>query len=288
MDKSSGSSSRQSPGQVKSPLHQFACDPRTLRRAHAAVHRFVEHFDAEVEAAVRAAHGRQLAAIRRVEQSVRYLYSRYLLTDQAAGTSPKPQGLVLEPDFILVLKNLDAVSLAGCLSRLHDAIVALEPYDGVRFDRKPLGLQNAGGKAKTGKKANSESAAAGPEETTLAALELAGHELTRLFRSLAEWMAASSTTRAAQRKTPKGQPSGILTPPQVAEKLGVSADKVRGWISRGELNATDVAAEGSSRPRFRISPEDLAEFQKKRQPSKPPLKPPRRRKKDPHVIEFFK
>ena len=38
----------------------------------------------------------------------------------------------------------------------------------------------------------------------------------------------------------------MLTPPQVAELLGVSADKVRGWISKGELNATDVAAGGQS------------------------------------------
>ena len=116
MGKSSDSSSRQSAGQVKSPLHQFAFDPGTLRRAHAAVHRFVEHFDAEVEDAVHAARGRQLAAIRRIEQTGRYLHSRYLVTDQAAGTSPKPQGLIIEPDFVLALKTLDAAPLADCVS----------------------------------------------------------------------------------------------------------------------------------------------------------------------------
>ena len=51
-------------------------DPQALRRAHAAVHRFVEQFEAEVEDAVHSARARQLAAIKRVEQTVRYLHSR--------------------------------------------------------------------------------------------------------------------------------------------------------------------------------------------------------------------
>ena len=129
----------------------------------------------------------------------------------------------------------------------------------------------------------------GPEETALAALELAGQDLVGLFRGLAERLAASCTTRAARRKTPKAAPSGgMLTPPQVAKQLGVSPDKILAWIRKGELHATNVAAGSGGRPRYRISHEDLAEFQRKRQNVKPPPKPPRRRKKDPNVIEFFK
>ena len=79
----------------------------------------------------------------------------------------------------------------------------------------------------------------------------------------------------------------MLTPPQVAKQLGVSPDKVLDWIRKGELSATNVAA-GSGRPRYRISAEDLAKFQRTRQNVKPPPRPPRRPRKDPNVIEFFK
>jgi len=178
------------------------------------------------------------------------------------------------------MKGLDAATLADCLSAIHGAIAGLEPYDGVPFKRKPIGFRKAGGTA--------GAATAGPEDTALAALELAGQELVSLFRGLEKRLATSCTTGAARRKTPKAEPSGVLTPPQVAKQLGVSPDKVRGWIDKGELYATNVATGSGGRPRYRISEEDLAAFQRARQPSKPPPKPPRRKKKDPHVIEFFK
>jgi len=281
MGKSSSASEGQVPSSATNPLHDLARVPAAIRRAHAAVHRFVEQFEAEVEDAVHVARARQLAAIKRIEQTVRYLYSRYLIADQAAGTSPrKPRELVIEPDFVLALKALEAIPLAASLGAIHEAIVALEPFDGVRFNRKPVVLRTAGGKA--------ESVAAGPEETALAALELAGQDLIGLFRNLEERLAARCTTRVARRKPPKGAPSGMLTPPKIAERLGVSPDKVRGWTAKGELPATNVATGSGGRPRYRISETDLTEFQEKRQPSGPPPKPPRRRKKDPHVIEFFK
>ncbi len=83
----------------------------------------------------------------------------------------------------------------------------MEPYDGIRFDRKPLVLRNAAGKAETGKKASSESAAAESEETALATLELAGKELLGLFRGLADRLAENCTPQAARRKTPRGSRS---------------------------------------------------------------------------------
>ncbi len=232
MGKSSSASDRQPA--AKSPLCRVARDPRVLRRAHAAVHRFVEQIESEVEDAVNAARARQLAPIKRIEQTVRHLYSRYLLTDQAGGTR-KPRGLAIEPDFILAMKALEAAPLAGCLSAIHDAIAGLEQYEGVPFARKPIMLRHAGGKA--------ESIATGPEETALAALERVGHDLIGLFHGLTERLAENSTARAARQKKPKSAASGPLTPPKVAKRLGVSADKVRSWIAKGELNATNVAAE---------------------------------------------
>jgi len=80
----------------------------------------------------------------------------------------------------------------------------------------------------------------------------------------------------------------MLTPPQVAKQLGVSPDKIRGWIDKGELHATNVATGHGGRPRYRISEENMAAFKRARQPSKPPPKTPRRKKKDDSVIEFFK
>jgi excisionase family DNA binding protein len=177
------------------------------------------------------------------------------------------------------MKGLDAATLADCLSAIHGAIAALEPYDGVPFKRKPIGFRKAGGTA--------GAATAGPEEAALAALERAGHDLIGLFHGLEERLAASCTTRAARRKTPKAEPSGVLTPPKVAKQLGVSPDKILDWIRKGELNATNVATGSGGRPRYRISEEDLSAFQRARQPSKPPPASPRRKKIDPGSKEFY-
>lgn len=51
-----------------------------------------------------------------------------------------------------------------------------------------------------------------------------------------------------------------LSPPAVAERLGISPEKVISWIVSGELRAANVASRGSSRPRWRIAPESLDDF----------------------------
>ena len=79
----------------------------------------------------------------------------------------------------------------------------------------------------------------------------------------------------------------LLTPPQVAERFGVSPDKVRAWIASGELAATNVATRPSGRPRWRISAAALAAFEAARQGERPTPKPRRRRKRQPDVIQFF-
>jgi len=56
------------------------------------------------------------------------------------------------------------------------------------------------------------------------------------------------------------QVSEFLTPPQVAERLRVSREKVIGWILAGELKGCNLAAKSSSRPRYRVSEEDLTVF----------------------------
>ncbi len=78
----------------------------------------------------------------------------------------------------------------------------------------------------------------------------------------------------------------MLTPPQVAKRLGVSAEKIVNWIRSGELLAIDVAVRGSQRPRFRVDPIDLAVFLDQRAVTTAP-KASRRRRQNPAVTEYF-
>lgn len=55
----------------------------------------------------------------------------------------------------------------------------------------------------------------------------------------------------------------------VAERLGVKPDTVRGWIASGELTAINVSQTRGTLPRWRISPEALAEFEAGRCTIKP-------------------
>jgi excisionase family DNA binding protein len=78
-----------------------------------------------------------------------------------------------------------------------------------------------------------------------------------------------------------------LSTSDAADRLGVSVNKILGWIHSRELRALNVAARPGGRPRWRISPEDLAAFEAAR--SARPAPPPRgrRRRLDPSVIEYF-
>ena len=80
--------------------------------------------------------------------------------------------------------------------------------------------------------------------------------------------------------------SPYLSPPQVAKRLAVDAHKVIYWIKRGELRAVNVASETGCRPRYRISPADLAVFEASRMAGPQP-KVARRRRKNQNVTEFF-
>ncbi len=77
-----------------------------------------------------------------------------------------------------------------------------------------------------------------------------------------------------------------LTPPKLVRRMGVDANKIRLLIERGELTAINAATRLGGRPRWRIRPEDLAEFlQRRRSPAAPV--PRQRRRRSPDVIQFF-
>jgi excisionase family DNA binding protein len=77
-----------------------------------------------------------------------------------------------------------------------------------------------------------------------------------------------------------------FTVADVAARFRVSADKVRAWIRRGELRATNTADRRCRRPRFVISPSALADFERRRAATTPESpKPPRRKRTN--AVDFY-
>jgi hypothetical protein len=81
----------------------------------------------------------------------------------------------------------------------------------------------------------------------------------------------------------------FLTPPQVAERMGVKPSKVIGWIRAGELEAINAASSMAKQPRFRISLKALEQFEKNRTVSPPPKQQRTKhlREKPSDFIEYF-
>jgi hypothetical protein len=75
--------------------------------------------------------------------------------------------------------------------------------------------------------------------------------------------------------------------------LQVDICKVEAWIRAGELRAFNVAARQAGRPRYRISPEALEEFELRRQIMPPAVaalrggRPARRRRVEPREDDVF-
>ena len=71
-----------------------------------------------------------------------------------------------------------------------------------------------------------------------------------------------------------------LTPPELARRWGVSADKITFFILSGELRAIDASLRrggGGGRPRYLIDEADIEAFEAGRQVT-PPLPEPRRKR----------
>jgi excisionase family DNA binding protein len=104
-------------------------------------------------------------------------------------------------------------------------------------------------------------------------------EVAKLCRcgaeAVAPIVAQESLSAALAALKPEGK---RLTPPQVAKRYGVSPDTVRRWIEAGELKAVNIASKKATRPRHRIEPEALAEFDRKRMAKTLPAKPETKRR----------
>ena len=77
-----------------------------------------------------------------------------------------------------------------------------------------------------------------------------------------------------------------LTTYDVARCFRVGTDTVRGWIQRGELRAINTAKIKCGKPRWVVTPEALAEFERRRQGG-PAEKPKPRRKRRTELIDFY-
>jgi hypothetical protein len=79
-----------------------------------------------------------------------------------------------------------------------------------------------------------------------------------------------------------------FTVKQLCDRYCVGEATVLGWIRTGQLAALNVGrAPGKKKPRFRVTPEALAEFELARTVSPPPAGV-RRRKSAAPLIEFIK
>jgi hypothetical protein len=90
---------------------------------------------------------------------------------------------------------------------------------------------------------------------------------------------------AAHDATSSALPRGYTTA-DLARRFRVSEDRIRTWIKSGELRALNTSARLCGRPRFIVTPEALAEFERRRGVS-PPKPRRRRRQKRTEFIDFF-
>ncbi len=71
-----------------------------------------------------------------------------------------------------------------------------------------------------------------------------------------------------------------LTPPQLARRWGVAAEKVNALINSGQLRAINLAEDPKGRPRYRIYLSEVERFEEARATKPPPEKQPRRRRRE--------
>ena len=76
-----------------------------------------------------------------------------------------------------------------------------------------------------------------------------------------------------------------LTVADVARRYRVSPDKVRSWIVKGELAAINTASALCGKPRYLITPEALADFERRRAAG--PTPKPRRRRKRTNLVDYY-
>jgi hypothetical protein len=80
-----------------------------------------------------------------------------------------------------------------------------------------------------------------------------------------------------------------LTPPQLARRWGVAAEKVNALINSGQLIAMNLATDPKGRPRYRIYLSEVERFEQARSNKPPAPRAQRRRRREPAMAgkEYF-
>lgn len=94
-------------------------------------------------------------------------------------------------------------------------------------------------------------------EARLRAMEAGLPDVAKLLQCPVELLAPSAAMEYLSAALASLPDTRLLSVPQVARRYGVSPAKVRGWITSGQLTATNT---GKRRARYRVTPEALAEF----------------------------
>lgn len=76
------------------------------------------------------------------------------------------------------------------------------------------------------------------------------------------------------------------TTADLSARWRVSPDKVRGWIERGELAALNVATHACARPRYVVTADAVAAFERRRSAAPTP-KAPRRRRAKSEIHDYY-
>jgi excisionase family DNA binding protein len=76
-----------------------------------------------------------------------------------------------------------------------------------------------------------------------------------------------------------------FTVAEVAKHLRVGADKVRSWIKSGQLVAINTSGRRLARPRYIVTPEALAAFERGRVTAATPREGKRTKKS--YVVDFY-
>ena len=80
------------------------------------------------------------------------------------------------------------------------------------------------------------------------------------------------------------------TPNDIANRFGVKATKIIAWINSGELLAINAATRMGGKPRWKISPTSLANFEASRASKPTAIAIPARQRKtriDPSNVDYF-
>lgn len=110
-----------------------------------------------------------------------------------------------------------------------------------------------------------------------------------LFQNLGPNSPVPPTNGEFRMATVKFLGEPYLSPADVAKRYGISVNKVLGWIRRGELHAVNLANRVGGRPRWKIAPEALADFERSRSATPSPVSGRRqRRPADAGILHFFR